>query len=128
MKTGSHRLLVVHPETTVGEDLAQRLRTSIGHTEWCQEGVEGIRRCYQQRYDVVLVARWLKDMDAFELVEKVRFRDQKVPCIILLETANEAITRQARTVGRCKVCSLAAGPQVLEALLEEMLRTGGRQR
>ncbi|MFQ5874702.1 MAG: hypothetical protein ACE5JL_13025 [Dehalococcoidia bacterium] len=126
METGALRLLVIHPDAAVGEALSQPLHSFAGHSEWCQEGVEGIRRCYQQWYDVVLVARWLRDMDAFELMEKVRLRDQKLTFIILVEAVTEAMTRQARGIGRCKLCSLAAGSRALEALLEEMLQKGSR--
>jgi DNA-binding NtrC family response regulator len=126
MEIRDFRLLVIHPDAAVGEDLSQRLHIFAGHSEWCQEGVEGIRRCYLQWYDVVLVARWLRDMDAFELMEKVRLRDQKVPFIILVEAVTEAMTRQAREIGRCKLCSLTADFRTLEALLEEMLQKQSR--
>ncbi len=126
METGDLRLLVIHPDAAVGEDLSQRLHSFAGHSEWCQEGVEGITRCYQQWYDVVLVARWLRDMDAFELMEKVRLRDQKVTFIILIETVTEAVTQQAREIGRCELYTLTAGSRTLEALLQEMLPKRGR--
>jgi DNA-binding NtrC family response regulator len=127
MGNGKRRLLVIHPDATVGANLCQRLSRFADHAEWCQEGVEGIQRCYQQRYNVVLVARWLRDMDAFEVVEKVRFRDQHVPFIILAEAVHEALAREASRVGCCRLCALSAGPQPLEALLEETLRQEGRR-
>jgi DNA-binding NtrC family response regulator len=127
MEKGRCKLLVIHPDATVSEALFHYLRVFADHIEWCQEGIEGIRRCYQQWYDVVLVARWLRDMDAFELVEKVRLRDQKVPFIILVESVNETLIREAKRVGQCTLCALSVGFHPLEAFLLEMLQKKSRR-
>lgn len=109
MEKGKCKLLVIHPEVTGSEALFHYLRVFADHIEWCQEGIEGTRRCYLQRYDVVLVARWLRNMDAFELVEKVRLRDQKVPFIILVESVNEPLIGGAKRMGQCTLCTLSVG-------------------
>jgi DNA-binding NtrC family response regulator len=122
MARGDFGILIVHPDATTARALFHQLQPWAGHIEWCQEGVEGIRRCYRRRYDVVFVARWLRDMGAFEFVEKVRLRVQQTTVIILVESGNETVVREARRVERCQCYSLAAPPQTLEALLQEVDR------
>ncbi len=121
MGKGEYRILVIHPDAAVGEELSRYLHKLTGSIEYCPEGVEGIRRCYQQRYDMVLVARWLKDMDAFELVEKVRLRDRKIPFIILVESMNKALFQKAKQLGRCTLCWHSPDPRTLESFLEKVL-------
>ncbi|MEO5900350.1 MAG: response regulator transcription factor [Ilumatobacteraceae bacterium] len=84
----SSAILLVEDDATIGASLADVLRRSGYHVEWCVNGADAMRSFSTRLPDIVLLDAGLPDIDGFTICRWMRNEQTGIP--ILIVTARDS--------------------------------------
>lgn len=91
------RVLVIDDEKAVRETLSEILADEGYAVTSVASGEEGLRRLWEERYDVVFLDVWLRDKDGLAILEAAGPRTAEVPIVMISGHANvETAVRAVR--------------------------------
>ncbi|MEW6720409.1 MAG: HD domain-containing phosphohydrolase [Thermodesulfobacteriota bacterium] len=99
---GKGRVLIVDDEPAVRELLSQAL-TDVGsyETEMAADGLEGLERMRNSRYDIVFTDITMPRMNGMDFLNRCREIDPSVPVVMLTGVASMEIAVAAMRQGAC---------------------------
>jgi DNA-binding response OmpR family regulator len=118
------RILVVEDDTVLADSLIRTLRQSSHAVDWIRDGVEADRVLNKPVYDLVILDLGLPRMDGFEVLRRLRLRENPFPVLIL--SARDAVEDRVKGLDLGADDFLGKPFQLseLEARVRAMLRRG----
>jgi len=93
------RILVIEDEPLIGHLVADNLRQEGYEVELVPDGGQGLSRCQEGHFDLLVLDLMLPTLPGFEILKRIREKDSQLPVLIL----------SARTHERDRIQGLALG-------------------
>jgi DNA-binding response OmpR family regulator len=122
------RLLVVEDEVALAEGLARGLVAEGYDVDVAHDGLHGLWRAREQRYDAMVLDLLLPSMNGFEVCRTLRAEDNWTPILVLTAKTGEYDEAEALDTGADDFLSKPFSFTVLLARLRALVRRGASPR
>ena len=93
------RILVIEDEPLIGHLVADNLRQEGYEVELVPDGGQGLDRCREGRFDLLVLDLMLPTLPGFEVLKRIREKDSKLPILILSARTHERDRIQGLSLG-----------------------------
>lgn len=112
------RILLVGKSGGAAEQWQQMLQESGCHTELSDSGTSALEKMREKPFRLVWIDDTLEDMDAAELLYRMRVNQQQMPAIVMVDEDWKAKQTKWRKVGATHVVTGPLKPERVRALVE----------
>jgi len=93
------RILVIEDEPLIGHLVADNLRQEGYEVELVPDGGQGLSRCQEGEFDLLVLDLMLPTLPGFEILKRIREKDSQLPVLILSARTHERDRIQGLTLG-----------------------------
>lgn len=98
------RLLYVEDDAEALQELAQFLRRRVSSLTVATNGMEALKCCLSQSFDVILCDLWMPEMDGFAFIKRLRAEGIQTPIVITSAFSDAETILKAVDLGIVKYC------------------------
>lgn len=119
------RILIIEDDIQLCQTLAYRLEKEGIHTDYCHDGVEGLRIARENIHELILLDRMLPSLSGTELLKRLREEGNSIP--VILVTALGEVKERVQGLD-CGADDYLVKPIAFEELMARIRSIGRRPR
>ena len=116
-------ILMIDDDMTAKYLLAEVLKDEGYNTIIVEAGLSGLERVKEQAFDIVIIKRNIHDLSGLEIAREIRFNDDRILIIIILEWDDEIDDQIIKDIG---INLVIKKPYQINSIIEQINKMSGK--